>query len=184
MQQSSFFLFFTPCPSFCKIYIPFICLVTKLFPTFCNPKDCSTPNFLSFTISQSLLKLMPIELMMPSSHLILPSIFPSFRIFSSESALHIRVPKYRSFSFSIRPSSEYSELISFKIDWFDLLAVQGTLKSFLQHHNLKASILRRSALFVVQLTSVHRTIATKLKDTCFLEEERTLRSDINIKDKL
>ena len=103
---------------------------------------------LSFTISRNLLKLMSIELVMPSNDfilchplLILPSIFPSIRVFSSESALHIRWPKYQSFSFSISPFSEYSRSISFRIDWFDLLAVQGTLKSLLQRHNLKASIL-------------------------------------------
>ena len=107
---------------------------------------------LSSTISWSLFTLMPIELMMPSNHLILccsllllPSIFPSFKVFSSESALRIRWPKYWSFSFSISPSNEYSGLISFRIDWFDLLAVQGTLKS-LQHNNLKALVLQCSAL--------------------------------------
>ena len=114
---------------------------------------------LSFTISQSLLKLMSIELLMPSNHLILccpflllSPIFPNIRVFSSESALHIRWPKYWSFSFSISPSSEYSGLIFFKIVWFYLLAVQGTLKSLLQHHNLKVSILRRSTFFMVQLS--------------------------------
>ena len=117
----------------------------------------------SFTISQSLLKLMSIELVMPSNHLILcllllflPSIFPSIRVFSNESALHIRWPKYWSFSFSISPSNEYSGLTSFRIDWFDLLAVQGTLKSLLQHHSLKASILWCSAfLYGLALTSIH-----------------------------
>ena len=107
---------------------------------------------LSITNSQSLLKLMSIELMMPSNHLILccpllllPSIFPSISVFSSESALHIRWPKYWSFSFSISPSNEYSGLISFRMAWLDLLAVQGTLKSLLQHHSSKASILWCSA---------------------------------------
>jgi len=107
---------------------------------------------LSFTISWSLLKLMSIESMMPSNHLILfhplfhlPSIFPSIRIFSNELGLWIRWPKYWSFSFSISPSSEYSGLISFRIDWFYVLAVQGTLKSLLQHHSLKALILQHSA---------------------------------------
>ena len=111
-----------------------------------GPHAAACHTSLSFTISRSLLKLMSIELVMPSNHLILccsclllPSIFPIMRVFSSESALRIRWPKY--WSFSISPSSEYSELISFRIDWFDLLAVQGTLKSLLQHHNLKASIL-------------------------------------------
>ena len=102
---------------------------------------------------------MSIELMMPSNHLILchplllqPSIFPSIRVFSNESALHIRWPKYWSFSFSISPSNEYSGLISFRINWFDFLAVQGTLKSLLQHHSSKASTLWCSAFFVVQLS--------------------------------
>ena len=106
-------------------------------PTLCDPMNCRTPG--SITNSWSLLKLMSIESMMPSNHLILchslfllPSIFPSIRVFSSESALRIRWPKYWSFIFSISPSSEYSGLISFRTDWFDLLAVQGTLKSLLQ----------------------------------------------------
>ena len=120
------------------------CSVSQSCPTHCDPTDCSTPGF---TISWSLLKLMPIELVMPSDHLILcstflllPSIFSSIRVFSSESVLHIRWLKYWSFSFSISPSNEYSALISLRVDWFDLLAVQGTLKSLLQHHSSKASI--------------------------------------------
>ena len=117
---------------------------------------------LSITNSQSLLKLMSIESVMPSNHLILyrslllpPSIFPSTRVFSNESVLHIRWPKYCSFSFSISPFNEFSGLIFFRMDWLDLLAVQGTLKSLLQHHSSKASILRRLAFFTVQLTSIH-----------------------------
>ena len=113
--------------------------------------------FLSITNSQSLLKLMFIELVMPSNHLIhchplllLPSVFPSIRVFSSESVFHITWPKY--WSFSISPSSEYSGLISFRVDWFDLLAVQGTFKSLVQHHSSKASILWHSAFFMVQLS--------------------------------
>ena len=115
---------------------------------------------LSITNSQSLLELMSIESVMPSNHLILchplllPSIFHSIGVFSKES-VHIRWPKYWSFSFSISLSNEYSGLISFRIDWFDLLAVQGTLKSLLQHHSSKASILWCSAFFIVQLTSIH-----------------------------
>ena len=118
---------------------------------------------LSFSISWSLLKFMSIKSMMPSNCLILyhplllPSIFPSIRVFSKESALHIRWPKYWSFSFSISPSNEYSGLISFRIVWFDLLAVQGTLKSLLQHHSSKASILQCSAFLVVQLTHPYMT---------------------------
>ena len=107
---------------------------------------------------------MSIEFMMPSKHLILccplllPSVFPSIRVFSSESALHIRLPKYRSFNFSISPSNEYSGLTSFRIDWYDLFAVQGTLKSLLQHHSSKASVLQSSAFFMVQLS--HPYMAT------------------------
>ena len=123
--------------------------VTQSYPTLCDPMD--TPGFpLSFTISQSLLKLMSIGLVMPSNHLILchpllllPSIFPSIQVFSNESALCIRWPKYWSFSFNISPSNGYLGLISFRIDCFDL-AIQGTLKSLLQQHSSKASILRCS----------------------------------------
>ena len=121
---------------------------------------------MSITNSQGLLKLMSIELVMPSNHLILcrplllpPSIFPSIRDFSNESVLHIRWPKYWSLSFSISPSNVYSGLISFTIDLFDLLAVQGTLKSLLQHHSSKASILRCSAFSMVQLS--HPYMATR-----------------------
>ena len=119
-------------------------------------------TLLSFTISWRLLKLMSIESVMPSNHLILcrpilvlPSIFPSIRVFSNESFLHIRWPKY--WSFSISPSKEHSGLISLRIDWFDLLAVQGTLKSLLQHHSSKASILWHSAFFTVQLSHLYMT---------------------------
>ena len=119
---------------------------------------------LSITNSWGLLKLMSIESVMPSHHLILchplllpPSIFPSIRVFSSESVLHIRWSKYWSFSFNISPSNEHSGLISLKIDWFDLLAVQGTLKSLLQHYSSKAAILRCSAFFIVQLSHPYMT---------------------------
>ena len=118
---------------------------------------------LSFTISQSLLKLMSIESVMPSHlilccpFLLLPSIFPSIRVFFNESALCIKWPKHWSFSFSISLSNKYLGLISFRIDWLDLLAVQGTLKSLLQHHNLKASILWHSAFFIVQLSLLYMT---------------------------
>ena len=119
---------------------------------------------MSITNSRSLLKLMSIESVMPSSHLILchplllpPSIFPSIRVFSNESILCMKWPKYWSFSFSISPSKEYSGLISFRMDCLDLLAVQGTLKSPLQHHNSKASILQHSAFFMVQLSHTHMT---------------------------
>ena len=119
---------------------------------------------LSITNSQSSLKLMSIESVMPSNHLILcypllllPSIFPSIRVFSNESVLHIRWSKYWSFSFSISPCNEYSGLISFRMDWLDLLDVQGTLKSLLQHHSSKASILWCSAFFIVQLSHPYMT---------------------------
>ena len=119
---------------------------------------------LSITNSQSLLKLMSIELVMPSNLLILchplllpPSIFSSIRVFSNESALHIRWPKYWSFSFNISPSKEHAGLISFRMDWLDLLAVQETLKSLLQHHSSKASILQHSAFFIVQFSRLYMT---------------------------
>ena len=115
-------------------------------PTLCDPMDIACPSSLSITNSWSLLKLMSIESVMPSNHLILcclllllPSVFPSIRIFVRESILHIRGPKYWSFSFSMSPSSQYSGLISFEIDWFDLLPFQAILKSFLQYHSSKAS---------------------------------------------
>ena len=132
---------------------------------FATPQTATRQASLSFTIYQSLLKLMSIELMMPSNHLIfcrllllLPSILPSIRVFSSELTLHIRWPKYWNFSFRVNPSSEYSGLISFRTDWFDFLAVQGTLKSLLQHHSLKASALSLqhvAFLYGPILTSVH-----------------------------
>ena len=126
--------------------------------------DWSRPGFLAITNSQILLKLMSIELVMPSNHfifchpfLLLPSIFPSIRVFSNESVFPIRWPKYWSFSFSISPSDEYSRLISSMMDWLDLLAVQGTLRSPLQHYNSKASILWCSAFFTVQLSHPYMT---------------------------
>ena len=126
--------------------------------------DRSTPGFPSFTISQSLFKLMPIESVMPPKHLVLyhplpllPSIFPNTRVFSNELALCIRWPKYWSFSFSISPSHDYSGLVSFRTDWFDLLAVQGTLKSLLQHYSSKTSLLRCSVFFIVQLLHPYMT---------------------------
>ena len=130
---------------------------------FVTPWAAACQASLSITSLQSLLKLMPIESVMASHHLILcspllllPSIFPSIRVFPSESALHIRWPKYWSFSFNISPSSEHPRLIS-RIDWLDLLAVQGTLKNLLQHHSSKASILQRSAFFMVQLSHPYMT---------------------------
>ena len=124
-----------------------------------TPWTISRQTSLSITNSWSLLKLMSIESVMPSKHLILcrpllllPSIFPSIRVFSNESALHIRWPKYWGFSFNISPSNEHPGLISFRMDWLDLFAVQGTLRSLLQHHSSIASILQCSALFIVQLS--------------------------------
>ena len=132
---------------------------------FATPWTAALQTSLSFTISCSLHKLLSTESVMPSNPLILcrpflflPSIFPSIRVFSSKSALPIRWPKYWSFSFSISPSSEYSGLISFRIDWFDLLAVHRTLKSLLQHHSSKASILQCSVFFMVQLSHTYMTI--------------------------
>ena len=129
-----------------------------------TPQTAARQASLSITNSQSLRKLMSIELVMPSNYLILchpllllPSIFPSIRVFSNESVLHIRWPKYWSFSFSISPSNEYSGLISFRMHWLDLLAVQGTLKSLLQHHSSKASILQHSAFFIVELSHPYIT---------------------------
>ena len=126
--------------------------------------DCSPPGSSVLYYQPELLRFMSIELVMLSKHLILchsllllSSFFPSIRVFSNESALHIRWPKNWSFSISINPSTEYSGLISFRIDWFDLLAVQGTLKSFLQHHSSKASILQQSAFFMVQLSHSYMT---------------------------
>ena len=124
-----------------------------------QPHGLQHARLLSFTISWSLLRLMSIESVMPSSPLILchpllllPSIFPSIRVFSNESVLHIRWTQYWSFSFNISPSNEHPELISFRMDWLDLLAVQGTLKGVLQHHSSKTSILLCSAFFIVQLS--------------------------------
>ena len=139
--------------------------VTLLCPTLCNPTDYSTPVFPVLHHLPELAQThVPSESVMPSNHLVLchpfillPSMFPSIRVFSNESTLGIRWPKYWSFSLSINPSNEYSGLISFSIDWFDLLVVQGTLKSLLQHHSLKASILWRSAFFMVQLSHPYVT---------------------------
>ena len=130
--------------------------VTQSCLTLCNPMTTAPQASLSITNSRSLPKPMSIESVMPSNHLILcrpllflPSIFPSIRVFSNKSVLHIRRPKYWSFSFSISPSNKYSGLISFRMDWLDLLAVQGSLRSLLQHHSSKGSVLQCSAFFKV-----------------------------------
>ena len=129
-----------------------------------SPLTAAQQAPLSFTLSWSLLKCMSIELVMPSNHLIfshplllLPLIFPSIRVFSNESVLRIKWPKYWSFSLSISPSNEHSGLISFRMNWLDLLAVQGTLKSLLQHRSSKASVLRCLAFFIVQLSHPYMT---------------------------
>ena len=140
-----------------------VCSVAQSCQTLCNPWTAARQASLSITNSQSLLRLMSIQLVMPSNCLILccpllfpPSVFPSIRVFSSESVLHIRWPKYWSFSFSISPSNEYSGLISFRLDWFDRLAVQEALKGLLQYHSSKASVLLHlSFLYGPTLTSIH-----------------------------
>ena len=138
--------------------------VTQTCLTLCDPMDCSTPGFQSFSISCSLLKLTFIESVMPSNHLVLchpltrlPSVFPNIRVFSTESTLCIKWPKYWSFIFNISPSNEHPGLIFFIMDWLDLLAVQRTLKSFLQYHSSKASTLQHSVspLCDPTLTSIH-----------------------------
>ena len=138
--------------------------VAQSCPTLCDPMDCSTPGFPVHHVSWSLCKLMSIESVMPSDHLIfccllllLPSTFPSIRVFSNESALCIRWPKNCSFSFNISPSKEHQGLISFRMDWLDLLAVQGTLKCLLQQHSSKASVLQCSIFFIVQISHPYVT---------------------------
>ena len=157
-RQSPFLLFVMRLPGWYQFSSVQWLSHVQLFAT---PWTAARQASLSITICQNLLKLMSIELVMPSNHLILfrpfllPSIFPSIRVFSKESVLRIRWPKDWSFSFSISPSNEYSGLISFRIDWFDLLASQGTLKSLPQLHSSKASILQLSVFFKVQLISVY-----------------------------
>ena len=151
-------MFYWLCQTFEYVRFSSVRLLSHVW-LFAIPWTAACQASQSIINSWNLLKLMSIELVMPSNHLILsrpllqlPSIFPSIRVFSSDSVLHIRWPKYWSFSFNISPSNEYSGLISFRIDWLDLLAVQGTLKSLLQHHSSKASILQCSAFFIVQLS--------------------------------
>ena len=156
-----------------------------MFDSLQTPWTAACQTSLAFTISCSLLKLTSIKLVMPSNHLILCRlllllwIFPSIRVFPNESALPIRWPKYWSFSFSISPSNEYSGLISFRIDWFDLFVVQETRKIILQHHTSKPSVLQHSAFFMVQLSHPHMTIekttaltiwtfVSKVMSLCFL----------------
>ena len=145
--------------SYCS---PVVVQLLSHVPFFVTPWTAAHQASLSFTVSRSLLKLMSIESVMPSNHLILFSppafIFPSIRVFPSESVLCIKWPKDWTFSFNMIPSNEYSGLISFRVDWFDLLVVQVTLKSLLQHHSSKAPILRHSAFFMVQLSHPYMTI--------------------------
>ena len=149
---------------------------------FVTPWTAAHQASLSFTNSQTLLKLMSIESVMPSNHLIfcfpllfLPSIFPSIRVHCNELYLHIRRPKYWSFSFGISPS-EYSGLISFRIDWLDLLAVQGILNSLLQHQNLKASVLQHSAIFMVQLSCLYMTTGKTIALTTWIFVSKVMKS--------
>ena len=147
----------------------------SLVQLFATPWTAAHQASLSLTNSQSLLKLMSTESVMPSNNLVLchpllllPSTFPSIKVFSNELEIRIRWPKYWSFSFSISPSNEYSGLISFRIDWFDILAVQGTLKSLLQHHSSKTSILRCIAFFIVQLSHPYMTTGKTIVSHHFL----------------
>ena len=152
-----------------------------------TPQTAARQASLSFTISWNLLKLMFIESVMPSYHLILchpllllPSIFPSIRVFSNESALCISWPQYWSFRFSISPSNEYSGFISFRIDWFDLLEVQGTLTSLLQHHSSKTSILWHLAFFMVQLSYPYRTTGKAIALTVWTFVSKVMSQLFNV----
>ena len=167
-------------------YILSVQFSRSVMSDFATPWTAARQASLSITNSRSLIKLMSIEPVMPSNHLILcrpllllPSIFPSIRVFSSESVLHVRWPKYWSFSFSISPSNEYSGLISFRMDWLDLLAVQGIVKSLLQHHSSKASALRCSAFFMVQLSHPYVTIVLCLNYSHFYLAYYVLYNNIN-----
>ena len=153
--------------NFCVIQdkVQSVISIAQSCPILCDPMDYNMPGFLVHHQLPEFTQTLPIESVMPSNHLSLccllllpPSILPSIRVFSSESVSRIKWPKYWNFSFNISPSNEYSRLISFRTDWLDLLAVQGTLKSLLQHHSLKASILWHSAFFMVQLSHAYMTI--------------------------
>ena len=165
--------------------------VAQLCPTLFYPMDHSGQTSLFITNSWSLPKLMPVESVMPPNHLILGrplllplSIFPSIWVFSDESALHIRWPEYWSFSFNISPSNKYSGLISFRIDWLDLLAVQGTLKSLLQHHSSKASILQHSAFYIVQLLYPYMTTGETIALTRWTFIDKAMSLLFNILSRL
>jgi len=153
--------------------------------------NCNTLGLLSITNSWGLVKLMSIELVMPSNHLTLchplllpPSIFPSIRVLSNKSALLIRWSKYWSFSFNISPSKEHSGPISFRMDWLDLLAIQGTLKSLLQHHSLKASILQHSAFFIVQLSHLYMTTGKTIALTRWTFVDKVMSLLLNMLSRL
>ena len=172
---------------FIKVYLIYnqFSSVTQLCATTCNPMDCSTPGF---PVHHQLPKfaqthvhhvgdaIQPFILCCPL--LFLPSVFPSIRVFSNESGVHIRWPKYWSFSFNISPSNEYSGLISFRIDWFDLLAVQGTLRSLLQHHSSKASILQQSVFFMIQLSYLYMTTGKTIASNRWTFVSRSLLSNM------
>ena len=166
-------------------YFPVFSSVALSCPTFCDGMDGSTPGFPVLTNSRTLLKLICMESVMPSNRLIpchslllLTSIFPSIMVFSNESVPHIRWPKY--WRFSISPSIEYSGLTSFRMDWLDLLAVQGTLKNLLQHHSSKASVLWRSAFFIVKLSHPYMTTGktTALTRQTFVDKVKSLLFNI------
>ena len=163
------------------------CSVTQSCPTLCDPMTVACQASLSITNSQSLLKFMSIQSGMPSNHIILyhpllllPSIFPSMRVFSSESVLCIRWPKYWSFSFIVSPFSEYSGMISCRMDWLDLLEVQGTLKSLLQHHSSKASILLCLAFFIVHLSHPYMTTGKTIALTRWTFVEKVMSPLLNM----
>ena len=173
-----------------KIFISSVQSLSRV-RLFATPWTVACQASLFITNFRSLLKLMSIESVMPSNHLILchsfpllPSIFPTIRIFSNEQVLHVRWPKYWTFSFSISPSNEYSRLISFRIDWFDLLAVQGTLKSLLQHQTSKASILWHSAFFMVQLSHPYMTTGKTIALTRWTFVSKTMSLFFNMLSRL
>ena len=166
-------------------YAPQFSSVTQSYPTLCDPMNCSTPGLPvhhklpeptqthGHCVGDAIQPSHPLS----SPSLLLPSIFPSIRVFSNESALHIRWPKYWSFSFSISPSNEHPGLISFRMDWLDLLAVQGTLKSLFQHHSSKASILRCSAFFIDQLSHPYMTTGKTIALTRQTFVSKVMRSE-------
>ena len=165
--------------------------VAQSCPTLCDPMNRSTPGLPVHHQLPDIPKLMCTESVMPSNHLILchpflllPAIFPSIRVFSNQSALHIRWPKYWSFSFNISPTNEYSGMISFRMDWLDLLAVQGTLKSLLQHHSSKALIFQCSAFFIVQLSQPYMTTGKTIALTRWIFVDKVMSLLFNMMSRL